>query len=204
MLFKYEEPKRDDFEIAPVGLWDAICCDFVDLGMQEVEFEGNRSLKHLVRYCFLLDERNSKGKPYWVGSKRFPLTLHQKAGLRKFLGSWRGKPLSDSECAAGIEFEDYVLKQARLSIQHLPPREGYTSPTAIIDAIVLPGRTSPVLQGLIKESGYIRVKDRPPKDGEGGRGNGGRSAETTQFNQGQRAPAQRQPQAEEDDQGLPF
>lgn len=182
---------QGDFQHAPIGLHQAICCDMVDLGNVAVTFNGETKIKHMVRICFLIEERKEDGKPYYI-AKKFPFSMHQKAGLRKFLGSWRGKAYGDQEANEGVELEDWVGKQAQLSIQEITFAD--KSKGSVIDAILQPGRNAPVLQGLIREAEYTRVQDRPKEDGEGSRGTSAR-ADTPQFssNQGQRAPAQRQP-----------
>lgn len=190
-----------DFEQSPPGLHQAISCDIVDLGMVEKPGwqGGPPKLVHQVRVAFLINEMNSKGKPYWVGRK-FTLSLHQRSGLRKFLGQWRGKSISDAEVNEGIELDDWIGKQAQLSLQEITVQDG--AQITIIDAIIPPGRGAPILQDLIRKAEYIRVKDRPPKDGEGGKGNGGA---TQQFssNQGPQPQAGRQAK-EADDDPIPF
>lgn len=174
-----------DFEQAPPGLHQAICCDVVDLGMVEKPgWQGGPSkLVHQVRVAFLLDELNSKGKPFWVGRK-FTLSLHQRSALRKFLGQWKGKSISDAEVDQGIELDDFIGKQAQLSIQEITVQDG--GQIAVIDAIIPPGRGAPILQDLVRKAEYIRVKDRPPKEGNGE----GRRGDTEQFSKNQGGMAQ--------------
>lgn len=44
------------------------------------------------------ENRRSDGSPHTI-SKRFTASLHAKAGLRKFLESWRGRPSPPEELA---------------------------------------------------------------------------------------------------------
>lgn len=81
---------------APVGTWAAVCCDVVDLGVLEVNFGGETKKQHKIRIVWQLDEVREDNKPHQA-SKRYTLSLHEKASLRKDLESWRGRAFTEDE-----------------------------------------------------------------------------------------------------------
>lgn len=102
MAFILPKPSEGngDFERAPEGTHVARCISIVDMGMQTSTFSGEEKSAHKVHVAFELShERDAKGRPFIV-SKRYTVSLHEKASLRKDLEAWRGKSFSKDELAA--------------------------------------------------------------------------------------------------------
>jgi hypothetical protein len=76
-----------------------VLADVVDKGIVEVTFAGETKKQHKCMIVWLLAEVDSQGR-----NKRafqtFTLSLHEKAGLRKFLGT-----LGHKEFAKGANFD---------------------------------------------------------------------------------------------------
>lgn len=87
-----------NFTMTPAGVHVARCFRMVDLGSQETEFQGQKKMTHklMVSWELLGDEMMDDGKPFSV-SKRYTVSLHEKAQLRKDLEAWRGKQFTPEE-----------------------------------------------------------------------------------------------------------
>ena len=82
-------------------------------------WEGEEKRAHKVLISFEVldtDNRRSDGSPHLV-SKRFTASLHPKAGLRKFLESWRGRPFTAEELA-GFDLKAVVGLTCLVGIVH--------------------------------------------------------------------------------------
>ena len=90
------------FTPAPAGSHVAVCDMVVDLGLQENDYQGERSIKHQVYIRWeLVDEYlpTDATKRFSVG-KFYGLSLHEKATLRRHLESWRGVPFTPDQLKA--------------------------------------------------------------------------------------------------------
>lgn len=103
----------------PEGQYAARCIDVVDMGWQDTAY----GLKYKVRVVFFCDEwqeREIDGE-----KKRVPLTvasfftasLHEKAKLREFLESWRGKSFTSEE-AQKFDLEKMLGAPAFIQVTH--------------------------------------------------------------------------------------
>jgi hypothetical protein len=105
---------ESNFVPAPAGAWAAVCVDVVDLGVLEVSFGGKSKQQHKIRIVWQISEMMANNKPYVV-SKRYTLSLHEKAALRKDLESWRGRAFTPSELE-GFDVESVLSASALLNI----------------------------------------------------------------------------------------
>jgi hypothetical protein len=91
----------------PQGVWIARCIRVIDLGTQRVEFQGDVKLQHKLQIMWEVLGEDEHGVPLVVEvdgvevpmtiSKRYTLSLHEKARLRADLEAWRGKPFAPDE-----------------------------------------------------------------------------------------------------------
>lgn len=98
---------RDDgstFEAPPSGNHIARLYRLIDLGTQEGQWQGKptSSRKALLSFELLGDDRMSDGRPFTI-SRRFTASVNEKAALRLFLESWRGKRYSTAEIQEGVD-----------------------------------------------------------------------------------------------------
>ena len=105
-----------DFAPAPEGVHQAVCVDVVDLGWLEVTYAGQTSKKHKINIAWQIAEDREDGKPYLV-FKRYTLSLHEKATLRKDIESWLGKRFGHS---GGFDVETLIGKNCMLNVTHNP------------------------------------------------------------------------------------
>lgn len=145
-----------NFTPAPGGSWGAVCCDVVDLGIVESTFSGKAKKQHKIRVVWQIDENMLDGKPYMV-SQRYTLSLHEKAGLRKDLESWRGRPFTEEELE-GFDVETVIGAPCLLSV--VQAASGGSVYANVKGVMKLP-------RGMqaIRVRDYIRVVNRKPEDG---------------------------------------
>lgn len=90
-----------DFELCPAGNHLAICYRVIDLGTQEVTYDGQTKHQRKVYLGWEVpDETMEDGRPFTIG-KRYTWSSHEKSTLRKHLEAWRSKPFTDSDLGEG-------------------------------------------------------------------------------------------------------
>lgn len=143
-----------NFTPAPAGAHAAVCVDVVDLGILEVTYAGVTKSQHKIRIAWQIAEDMENGKPFLV-QKRYTLSLHEKAALRKDLESWRGKAFTPQELG-GFDVENLLHAPCMLNVIH-ETKDGKTY-SNIASIMRLPkGMLPPVPRD------YIRVIDRTPE-----------------------------------------
>jgi hypothetical protein len=144
-----------NFIPAPTGAHSAVCVDVVDLGMLEVAFGGKKKTQHKIRIVWQIAEVMADNRPFIV-QKRYTLSLHEKAALRKDLESWRGREFTATELE-GFDVETVIGVACLLNvIQQKKDSSTYANVTSIMR---LPKGMEPV-----KARDYVRVVDRQPED----------------------------------------
>lgn len=119
MSLTISENTTTDYTPPEAGTFAARCASLIDLGTQTSVWEGEEKRAHKVLISFEVldpDNRRSDGSPHLV-SKRFTASLHAKAGLRKFLESWRGRPFTAEELA-GFDLKAVVGLTCLVGIVH--------------------------------------------------------------------------------------
>lgn len=96
---------ESNFEIVPAGNHIARCYSMIEIGTEEVEYNGEKKKAYKVRVSWELpNERKvfnaEKGEQPFIVSKDYTLSMHEKANLRHDLQSWRGKAFTDEEARA--------------------------------------------------------------------------------------------------------
>ncbi len=135
---------------APEGTYPVLCVDFVEQGMKQTAFGD----KEKVQFVFETPHRHPEyARPLTVASSA-NVSFNEKATLRKFMESWRGKKYTEAEVKAGVDPEQGIGRPALVTVEHVQSGENtYANITAIMP---LPdGMTAPTPSGE-----YERVKDR--------------------------------------------
>jgi hypothetical protein len=147
-----------NFIPAPEGTWSAVCVDVVDLGVIESDWGGEKKKQHKIRIVWQIEEVMADNRPY-VAGRRYTLSLHKKATLRKDLESWRGRQFTPEELE-GFDVETVIDVPCLLNIiQEKKDGETYSNVTGIMRL--------PKGMVAIKPRDYVRVKDRKPQDQTG-------------------------------------
>jgi len=108
--------KNEIAELIPAGTHVARCIGTIDLGTQYSEKFGNSSRKVLVKWE-LPNELMDDGKPVGT-SKKYTLSLNDKANLKKDLESWLGRGVTEEEQKEGFPLGSLLGKPCLLSIIH--------------------------------------------------------------------------------------
>ncbi len=136
---------------APEGLHNAVCVDVVDLGLQDVIWQGKAKKQLKLRVVWELEAKMEDGRPFIAG-KRYTASLHERSQLSKDLTIWRGRAFTVEE-RDGFELETIVGVPCQVQIVHIE------KDSRIYDNII--SITKADKQYKVKPTGdYVRVKDR--------------------------------------------
>ena len=145
---------ESQFVPAPPGAHAAVCCDVVELGDLPNRFDPEAPAVRTVRLVFQIAEDMPDGKPFLI-RKDYRASLHERAGLRKDLASWRGRDFTFEELV-GFDLESVIRVPCMLNVVQRTGSKGGTFSN--IAAIM------PLPKGMTKITprDYVRVKDRQP------------------------------------------
>ena len=141
-----------NFQPAPVGVHQAVCVDVIDLGVLETTWQGQTKKQHKVNLAWQINEDRDDGKPFLV-FKRYTLSLHEKAGLRKDLESWRGRKFTRDE-EMGFDVESVIGANCLVNMQHKPSTKDPNKTFANVVSVM------PLIKGMpkIQPEGYVRAE----------------------------------------------
>lgn len=127
--------EKTGLNIEPIdaGVYVAVCYGLIDLGTHHNPLFGNEAHKILVQWEIpeVRGEFEREGQKVSLPraiSKRFTLSLSEKANLRKDLESWRGRKFTAQELA-GFDLRALVGAACQLQIVHETNKEGRTFAT---------------------------------------------------------------------------
>lgn len=96
-----------DYKRVPPGVFIGRCIGVIDLGTQEVEFQGDKKQQHKMLIKWELFGDDEAGEPLTIDvdgqslpltiSKRYTVSLSDKARLRADLAAWRGRDFTPEE-----------------------------------------------------------------------------------------------------------
>jgi hypothetical protein len=144
------------YALCPPGLHQGVLVDCVDRGFKETPF----GLKEQLLFAWQIAEIDpTTGRPFDV-IRICTNSMDPKATLRQMFESWRGRPYTDAELRAGVDFEKAIGANCMLHIVHRAgqkPGTVYANVTAVL----------PCAKGVAKlvPRHYTRAKDRPPRVG---------------------------------------
>lgn len=138
------------FELCPEGVTISRCYRIVDLGTQQFEYQGKKKQARKILISWetsnVATEGDHAGKPLMV-SKKYTLSLDEKATLRKDLVAWRGRAFSEKELE-GFVIDALLTKPVMLNIVHsddkkyanigsmMPLPAGVTAPALVNKAVL--------------------------------------------------------------------
>lgn len=145
--------KGSSFTPCPAGTFIAVCIDVEDLGIVKSTYGEKTKSQHKVNIIWEIEEKRDDGLPFRP-RKRYTLSLHEKATLRKELESWRGRAFTEAELE-GFDVEALIGVPCMICIvQNAVKGQVYANVTAIMKAPK--GMVPPAL-----DPSYVRVQDRP-------------------------------------------
>jgi len=124
----YVKYEKKQFTPAPEGLWQAVCCDVVDRGIQKTPWGDQVKIE--IRWQ--LEQKDENDKPFQC-AKWYTPSLHEKANLRKDLEKWRGRRFSEDELKQ-FDVEKLIGANCKILIAHNIKEEGevYANVSAIM------------------------------------------------------------------------
>lgn len=165
---------NSNFEACPEFTGKAVCVDVTPLRKQQSQF-GERDVFKVV---FEVDMDKDDGGRYCVWSRNFTPSLNEKANLRKFLRGWFGRDLTKEELG-DFDTDSLIGKTAQVVVVH-EHKDGETYANIVA---CTPDKSNEPLKATGK---YVRVKDRPAKDGAGATAGG--AAPSGTYRRAQAAP----------------
>lgn len=105
------------------GQFAMVCVDVVDLGIKVETFQTQEPREvHKVALVFASGE--AQGDDLTIVTVEMTLSANEKANLRKFLESWRGKSYTAAQAEAGLPITKLYGQAALVSIEHVTTRKG--------------------------------------------------------------------------------
>jgi hypothetical protein len=134
-----------EFEKCPEGNHLAVCYEVIDLGTQEVTWEGETRYQRKIWIGWeTSSEQMEDGKPYVIG-RRYTLSSHEKSTLRKDLESWRGKKFSDDDIAQ-FNIRNLIGCACFLNVVHAAGKTSDRIYANVTNVVALPkGTASPAM-----------------------------------------------------------
>ena len=112
-----------DFELPPAGNHVARCCRVIDLGTQDVEWQGKVKRQSKVMISWeLVDEKMSDGRPFTI-SRTITNSLAQNGNLRPMLESWRGKAFTEQDLE-GWDLRKVLNAPCMVNVVHEKSKDG--------------------------------------------------------------------------------
>jgi len=130
MSLTAREKSGAEIEPIPAGVYVAVCYGLIDLGTHHNPTFGNEAHKCLVQWEVpeVRGEFERDGQKVSLPraiSKRYTLSLSEKANLRKDLESWRGRKFTAQELA-GFDLKAILGTACQLQVAHDTNKEGRT------------------------------------------------------------------------------
>ena len=146
----------------------AICYSVVDLGTQELTFEGNTKDVHRARVTWELSkeriEIDGEDLPRAIG-KEYTLSLGNKATLRHHLESWRSKTFTREELA-GFSLINILGKSCMLNVIHdTYQNEDYakiSSISPLMKGMIPTEPENPIVSFSIENDGFDNIPEGIP------------------------------------------
>jgi hypothetical protein len=124
------ESNGSNYQPLEAGTYAARCYSMVHIGTVTENVMGTDKQMNKVRISWeipteLKEFKQGEGEKPYVVSKEFTLSLHEKATLRKFLESWRGKNFTDEE-AKKFDITKLLGIACMISVTHKTNQAGKT------------------------------------------------------------------------------
>lgn len=124
IIAKRNSSGSSDFKLPPPGSYLARLYRIIDIGTQTTEWMGKKKMQRKIICMFELHGEDNDGNPLTtednkplIVSKRYTLSLDEKATLLKDLQAWRGKEFTPEELD-GFSLEVLLGKFCMVNITH--------------------------------------------------------------------------------------
>jgi hypothetical protein len=173
---------KKDFAPCPEFSGRAVCVDVTPLKEYETEYGVKQKFKFVFEID-LIDDSRDPVQPWVVMTKPMVPSLHEKAALTKFLKDWFGRKLTDQENKS-LDLESLLGRPASIVIGHEQSEDG--SRTYANIKLIMPHKTG---EALTPSGLWVRLQDRPAKDGAEGKAPAGGDSSFRKTSGGGQPPA---------------
>jgi len=151
------KPSGGNFTPCPEYTGRAVCVDITPLKAYETEYGTKQKFK-IAFELDLIDQSRNPVQPWVVMTAPMTASLHEKAGLTKFLKDWHGRALTAEETVS-LNIDNLIGRPATVVIVHEQSRDGTKTFSNI--KLIMPHKSGEPLQpsGL-----WVRLEDRPPRE----------------------------------------
>ena len=151
------KPSGGNFTPCPEYTGRAVCVDITPLKTYETEYGPKQKFK-IAFELDILDQSRNPVQPWVVMTAPMTASLHEKAGLTKFLKDWHGRALTAEETVS-LNLDNLIGRPATVVIVHEQSRDGTKTFSNI--KLIMPHKSGEPLQpsGL-----WVRLEDRPPRE----------------------------------------
>ena len=151
------KPSGGNFTPCPEYTGRAVCVDITPLKAYDTEYGVKQKFK-IAFELDLIDQSRNPVQPWVVMTAPMTASLHEKAGLTKFLKDWHGRALTAEETVS-LNLDNLIGRPATVVIVHEQSRDGTKTFSNI--KLIMPHKSGEPLQpsGL-----WVRLEDRPPRD----------------------------------------
>jgi hypothetical protein len=151
------KPSSGNFTPCPEYTGRAVCVDITPLKAYETEYGVKQKFK-IAFELDLIDQSRNPVQPWVVMTAPMTASLHEKAGLTKFLKDWHGRALTAEETVS-LNLDNLIGRPATVVIVHEQSRDGTKTFSNI--KLIMPHKSGEPLQpsGL-----WVRLEDRPPRE----------------------------------------
>jgi hypothetical protein len=151
------KPSGGTFTPCPEYTGRAVCVDITPLKAYETEYGTKQKFK-IAFELDLIDQSRNPVQPWVVMTAPMTASLHEKAGLTKFLKDWHGRALTPEETVS-LNLDSLIGRPATVVIVHEQSRDGTKTFSNI--KLIMPHKSGEAL----KPSGlWVRLEDRPPRE----------------------------------------
>ena len=151
------KPSGGTFTPCPEYTGRAVCVDITPLRAYETEYGTKQKFK-IAFELDLIDQSRNPVQPWVVMTAPMTPSLHEKAGLTKFLRDWHGRALTAEETVS-LNLDSLIGRPATVVIVHEQSRDGTKTFSNI--KLIMPHKSGEPL----KPSGlWVRLEDRPPRE----------------------------------------
>ena len=144
-----------NFQPCPEYTGSAVCVDITPLKTVQTQYGP----KEKFRFVFEIGDTKDDGTPWCVWSAPFTPSYHENSALRPFLKKWMGREMTPEE-AKEFDLESLLGRPAHITVIH----EHSDGEVYANIALIQPDKSA---QPLKPSGKFVRMKDRPPKDGNG-------------------------------------
>jgi hypothetical protein len=134
-----------------------VCVDITPLKAYETQYGTKQKFK-IAFELDMIDQSRNPVQPWVVMTAPMTASLHEKAGLTKFLKDWHGRALTPAE-TTGLDLDTLIGRPATVVIVHEQSQDGTKTYANI--KLIMPHKSGEPLQpsGL-----WVRMKDRPSRE----------------------------------------